>query len=877
MNPLTSSSAGDQLTGRDVELARISRLLDAPAGNRPALVITGDRGSGRSSLLGAGIQLARRSGRHRVLTLAGSAGPAQRPYPHLLLALRHDLAALPASVGGPARAFLGLEPDTRAPHDSALPSVVAAAITAVAAGSPVLIVVDDADHLDPEVLAMVVRLSAVPSVAVLAASRTPPPAALAGMPVLELPPLSHDDAVRVLAGRGRTATAAARAAIRHRARGNPAALVELGDPGSLAGGLLSAFGAELSRLPDRTRMLLCYLAAAGVPADPELIGLAARVPGADGWRPATAAGLVTRTGNKVVFSHPLADEAAYRSASIDLRLRAHQDLAAALTASPEYQALQSAAAEPGADERIAAALEAAAAIFRSRGDLYEATAAMQKSAERSPAPDRAARRLARAVADARDLRDTAWATEMYAQVRALTGDAGPLVEAAWPAAAATLWSGRPHEAYAILTGAGLSNTVDLAVLAATTAWLTGDEEHRLGLIPFLATAPSDATVTAYVRQIVAPEQNPGHALCDEAVLPPDGVPLSARERYRLSLLGMIAWTGDRTRLAVEVLRRALAGDLFEHSPSPGFGMQLALVNALLDIGEWELAQRYATTPRAGGMPTVEAGLASLRALLHALRGENEQALRLARETWRQLDVPSNRPAHVRLLRACGLASIGDGDHDDGYRYLRSMFDRDGRPLHPYLSARAVADLAAAAARSGRHDDARTVLDQVRLAAGTAPGDRMRILLELSGALLGVDEDGFRRAAGDAAGAQWPHEHGLAHLHHGVWLRRHGSTRDARAALTTAADIFTRLGATGSAELAQREISVGGPSGPGAPTTALTAQERQVAELAAGGLSNRLIAERLFISARTVGTHLSRVYRKIGVTGRHELRTDLVRA
>ncbi|WP_221321458.1 LuxR family transcriptional regulator [Actinoplanes sp. L3-i22] len=882
---MTSSSAGEQLTGRDVELARITRLLAAPPGDRPALVITGGRGSGRSSLLAAGIQPARRAGRHRVLTLAGSAGPAQRPYLHLLLAVRHDLAALPAAIGGPALAFLGLEPGTRAPHHSELPSVVAAAVTAIAAGSPVLIVVDDADHLDPRVLATVARLSAVPSVAVLAASRAPLPGPLAGLPVLELSPLGREDADRLIAGRGRPLTAADRAAVRHRAGGNPAALIELGDPGSLAGGLLSVFGAEIGRLPADARVLLRYLAAAGVPADPELIGRAARVTDAGGWRAALSAGLVARTGKDMVFSHPLVSEAAYRSASIHLRVRAHRDLAAVLIAVPEQRAGQLAAAGSGADEQVAAGLEAAAGIFRDRGELYRATAAMQQSADRSPVPGEAARRLVRAVADARDLRDTAWATELYARVRDLTGDPDLLAEAAWPAAAATLWSGRPHEAYGILAGVprpggpGPRNALDLAALAATAAWLTGDEEHRLGLIPLLAAvAPEpDPIATAYVRQIIAPEDHPGRVLGDAAGLPPDGAPLSRRDRYRLALFGMVAWTEDRSRPAVAALRRALAGDLFEDSPSPGFGMQLALVNALLDTGEWELAHRYASMPTAGEMPTMAVGLAALRALLHALRGENGQALRLARETWRRLDPQSNRPAHVRLLRACGLACGNDGDHDSGYRYLRSMFGQDGRPLHPYLSARAVADLAAAAARSGRHDDARPVLDQVRRAAGADPGPRMRILLALGGALLGEDEDGFRRAAGDPAGARWPHEHGLAHLHHGVWLRRNRSTRDARAALSTAAEIFTRLGATGSAELAHREIAVGAPGGPDTPVTALTAQERQVAELAAAGLNNRLIAERLFLSARTVGTHLSRVYRKIGVTGRHELRADLVRA
>lgn len=223
---------------------------------------------------------------------------------------------------------------------------------------------------------------------------------------------------------------------------------------------------------------------------------------------------------------------------------------------------------------------------------------------------------------------------------------------------------------------------------------------------------------------------------------------------------------------------------------------------------------------------------------------------------------------MRLLRAAGLASADGGDQENGYRYLRSMFDVDGRPLHPYLSSRGVAELAVTAVRCGQQADARTVVARVREAAGAEPSARMTILLDLSEAVLSENdsEELFKKAT---ANSEYPYEHALAHLHYGFWLRRHRSPREARVVLAYAGKVFAELGARGAAELAAREIAVGATSMNDGPA-ALTPQEKQVAALAAQGLSNRAIAEQLFISARTVGTHLSRVYRKTGISRRHQL-------
>lgn len=230
------------LIGRDAELSRISHLTGS-------LFLSGPRGAGKSALLAAAAAAARDAGR-RVLVLRG--GPGPWPLRQLLLGIRHDLAGLPARTSGPALAFLGLETgpntdlekDLSPPDPGDLPAVVRAALTAVAAKTPILIVADDVHDLGEDALATLAALAAQPegsNVAVLAAGRTPPPDALAALPLLTLPPLGPEDAARLLDERDRSPSARDRATILHRSAGNPAALIEFGSTASPAGGLLAEF------------------------------------------------------------------------------------------------------------------------------------------------------------------------------------------------------------------------------------------------------------------------------------------------------------------------------------------------------------------------------------------------------------------------------------------------------------------------------------------------------------------------------------------------------------------------------------------------------------------------------------------------------------
>jgi DNA-binding NarL/FixJ family response regulator len=117
----------------------------------------------------------------------------------------------------------------------------------------------------------------------------------------------------------------------------------------------------------------------------------------------------------------------------------------------------------------------------------------------------------------------------------------------------------------------------------------------------------------------------------------------------------------------------------------------------------------------------------------------------------------------------------------------------------------------------------------------------------------------------------------AHLVYGEWLRREDRRADAREHLRTAHDMLRRIGAEAFAERARDELAALGVTvqnaQPEVPAT-LTTQETQIARLVGDGLTNPEIGAQLFISPRTVEWHLHKVFTKLEVSSRNELRRVL---
>jgi DNA-binding CsgD family transcriptional regulator len=177
-----------------------------------------------------------------------------------------------------------------------------------------------------------------------------------------------------------------------------------------------------------------------------------------------------------------------------------------------------------------------------------------------------------------------------------------------------------------------------------------------------------------------------------------------------------------------------------------------------------------------------------------------------------------------------------------------------------------------------------VLERALGSLGGTVSPRLEQLIgRARGILAGPDgaEAHFGKALADPAGDQWPFERAQLRLDYGEWLRRRRRINDAKPVLAEALGTFRRLGARSWAQRAQAELRACGVAVTGAPGDRgalgeLTPQQRQIVRLASDGLTNREIGDRLFLSPRTVSSHLYRSYPKLGVADRHQLRDVITR-
>ncbi|MFJ1547741.1 LuxR C-terminal-related transcriptional regulator [Streptomyces sp. NPDC088246] len=355
----------------------------------------------------------------------------------------------------------------------------------------------------------------------------------------------------------------------------------------------------------------------------------------------------------------------------------------------------------------------------------------------------------------------------------------------------------------------------------------------------------------------------------------------------LTALGGTTWILDETEQAVHILGRTM--DVIRRAGSAGTNATVtqALALALFESGSWTAAQDAADeafwTATEAGADNVTLGSCVLQATLRALRGDHATARTQALEAVRGVDLRRSLSLQVRHRHALGMAAFVAGDHADAYEQLRATFTRDFRPapVHYHASVYYLGDLAAAAVRAGRREDARTVVEAVEHSLEPDRSPRMAAVLHRAAALLSDTEDAerhFRAALAALATDCWPFEKALTHLDFGEWLCRRRRSAEARPHLGAALECFQRLDARPWTARTAAELRAAGAPTAAATTTraagGLTAQERQIAELGAQGLTNRDIAARLYLSPRTVGYHLHKIFPKLGIRARAQLRDAL---
>ncbi|MER5531704.1 AAA family ATPase [Streptomyces sp. NPDC002677] len=916
MHTGTDRPTNPVVLGRAAELARLDRLLGAVDGGGPqVLVLTGEPGAGKSTLVDRAAErgLALGFGILRVRGSEGEAGLGLSGVHQLL----HPLLpgdGLPAAhrealdqAFGPGAAEYELKLD-----QLSLCVGVLGLVTGAAARRPLLLLVDDAQWLDlgsVDVLAFLARrLEGKPVVLLLAAREEGVPARFdRDFPQVTVGPLSRTAAGQLLDAQPDPPRGKARAEILQQAAGNPLALVELpralargraaGAGGGAGGAVLpltarleNLFAAELPGLPTPTRQALLLVAAAGTAELTDVIRAAPKLDFVRALDPAERVGLVRVADGRVLPRHPLVRSAVYHAASFHERRRAHLALAAAFTGEPDRRAWQLAAAATGQDAAVADALAESAERARGRGGHAAAATALERAAELTPDPELRARRLLTAARSAMFAGHPQWVGEMSGRVGHLTEDPRLRAEASLLGGWALGVTLRHEDALALLLGVAEATAASAPGLAqgalstaATSVYNSGAPYHRAELrrIGDLIDGDGDPAGRSWALAVADPHRERPLLMGHLA----EGLAELAREETlgNLTAMGGTAWILDETEQAVRILGRTI--DVLRRAGSTGTNATVtqALALALFENGSWTAAEEAADEAfwmaTEAGADNVTVGARVLRATLCALRGDPAAARNRAMEAVREADLRKSLSLQVRHRHALGMAAFVAGDHVGAYEQLRAAFTRDFRPapVHYHASLYYLGDLAAAAVRAGRADDARTVVDGVAQDLKPAPSPRLAAVLHRATALLTDTDDAERhfRAALDGSGTDcWPFEKALAHLDFGEWLRRRRRGAEARRHLGAALECFERLAARPWTERAAAELRAAGTAVATAPAGELTPQERQIAELAAQGLTNRDIAARLYLSPRTVGYHLHKVFPKLGVTARAQLRDAL---
>jgi tetratricopeptide (TPR) repeat protein len=912
--------------GQD-ELVRLTASVARGEAGAPAvLVLVGEPGIGKSTLLRNAVRSVSNTD-VRVLFAAGSDRQQQPIYASLTTVVWPILgaaAALPPELRDVLADAFGSRRSQ--PPQRTVEQAVLALIETVSATTPLLLAIDDVDRFDQasrDVLAYVTGQLIGSRVRVLLSARSADSLHCfdRAIPTVEVLPLSQPASAKVVDSQTPQPSTSVRGEILRWAGGNPLALIEAtrayGRTQSVTfngldvagpAGTSALFIPDLGELPPETRKLVLFAAAGTGHETIDAITEAAGF-GRDftRWGPAEAAGLLhIADDRRVRFRHPLIQTAAYRRSALEERRASHQALARSLRLSAPCRAWHWACAAAGPDETLAAALESWSNVVEQRSGYLEAARTLQRAAQLSPEPNTAARRYGLAAAAANFGGDPAWALTLSDNASHLTDDPDLLGYAALTRASVLLHSANPLEAFCLIQTILNGPTppegrlaLDLVYVAASASYYSGETRHRRPLQRWLddvsrlpqgkhrPPAPFPTELAHLQRahiQIYADTPDTPHgrpSMLQQQWLEPGAAPA---EPYRRLVAGMAGYVGEDSVLAARDLTKAL--ELLDATGGlRGFTYAIAsLAWALLDTGRWttltQLLEEAAGVCAVQDVTLLERETAACQAQLLAFQGDSARADEALSRAHQEAPAASPSSAtEVALSRAAGWRAVATGDFDDAYRLFRQMFHADGEPVHFVVSHRGIADLAWAAARSGRAEETRPLINAIGRQLGPNPAVRLRLLRHQALALVTADtqaaEKRYRLAVFDPAGDDWPLERARARLHYGEWLRRSRRSAEARPLLTAALEVFTRLGAQPLAEIAAAELRAAGI----APTLVqpvdafdgLTAQEQQIVILAASGLTNREIADRLNLSPRTIGSHLYHVYPKLGVSRRHELR------
>jgi DNA-binding CsgD family transcriptional regulator len=900
-----------ELIDRDAERDALDRLVAAVrAGESQALVVSGEAGIGKTALLD---YLAGKASNCRIARAAGCQSEMELAFAalHQLCApMLGSLQRLPTPQREAVRTAFGMSSGP-APDRFLVGLGALNLLSEVAEEQPLVCLIDDEQWLDrasAQVLGFVARRLMAESVGMVFAVRVPT-GELTGLGELRVEGLQEADARALLdAALTGPLDTRVRDQILAETQGNPLALLELprglttqqlaggfGLPGALrlSGGIDESFSQRVRVLPEQTRRLLLIAAAEPV-GDPALVWqAAARLGiGLEAAEPAVEAGLA-EFGTRVRFRHPLVRSVVYGTASPQERQEAHAALAEVTDPQldPDRRAWHRAHAAPGPDEAVGADLERCADRAQARGGVAAAAAFLERATMLTLDP---ARRTDRALAAAR----------------------------------ANLQAGALETVRQLLSVAEAGATTDLQqaridLIAADLAFVTnrGSDAPSLLLKAAKRLQPIDPEMSratflqAFSAAVMAGRLALGGGVLEVAravgAAPP---PRHATRASDLLLEGLAAHFDRGYEAGLPILRRAL--DAFGIGMSVDEQLRCHWVAGIVAPYLWDddgwhlLCDRHVELARGVGALSELPLALSMRAVTMLLAGELTGAASLVGEFQVAMDATGSHlssPAELGLAALRGRQAEAAALIDATIREVNVRGEGIGIAVAEWWNAvlnnglgsyekamqaaqRAAAcsvelvvpgwaevELVEAAVRSGHNDVAADALR--RLAVTTTPsGTDWALGVEArSRALLreGDTAERFYRESIERLGnTRVRIELARAHLLYGEWLRRERRRVDARAQLRIAHEMLDAMGIDAFAERARRELQATGETARKRAVATndqqLTAQEAQIARMAREGLSNPEIAVRMFISARTVQYHLSKVFTKLGIVSRTQL-------
>jgi DNA-binding CsgD family transcriptional regulator len=906
---MSTPGPGRRLLGRRSERAALDLLISAVrAGESQALVVRGEAGVGKSALLQ---YLAERAEGCRMLHAIGVEAEMELAYAglHQLYAPLHArVEPLPAPQRDALATAFGLQAGD-AP-DRFLVSLAVLSLLGEAAEEGALVcLVDDAQWLDQasaQVLAFVARRLQAESVALVFGLRQPSQDdVLTGLPEMVVEGLDYDDArallESVIAG---PLDERIRDRIVAETGGNPLALLELPrgrNPAELAGGFglsdpapLSArieqtFARRVERMPPAAQRVLLIAAAEPI-GDPALLLEAADRMGLNGYEALSDAEDLITVDDRVRFRHPLVRSTVYRLASAAERRRVHAALAESISPGEDADrlALHRAHAAAGPDEGVAAELEASAGRMHGRGCLHAASAFLDRAVRLTPDPGRRAQRALAAARAAHSAGAPAAASALVTAARRgpldeLEDAQGQLLEAQ-----IAFSSQRGRDAASLLAAAAQRlGPLDAGMCRA--AYLEAIWAACFAMHLASPSGPLEVSAAARAAPAAAGPPSPQDLMLEGlATRFVDGFPAGAPTLQR----ALSEFRRTETAGLFDMAWVWLAADLWDADAwfelgarqvqaARDAGALTVLPLALHTIAVWHvlagdfaLAETLIAEADSIVAATGDAPLSHARLFLSALRGSDAEALITASirdATERGEGVLVRHAEHAAAALYAGL-----GRYDDALEWARREVEHNP---HAFF-ATALPELVEAAVRCNELDEARRALDALceqTQASGTvwARGVEAR-----SRALIADGDDAdtlYREAIAQLDESRRRVECARAQLLYGEWLRREGRRVDAREQLRAAHEAFAAMGAGPFAERAERELKATGETVRKRSVETrdeLTPQEAQIARLAAERLTNVEIGAQLFLSPRTVEWHLRKVFMKLGINSRRQLRSAL---